>query len=134
LNHYSDCNTIEPEEERLIEIKDVRVASEKFAQNQVDNQTILKQSLLAVQIAHDIRSPLSALQMATKYVAHFPEKERVIVRNAIQQMNDVANNLLNRYKQNANGDSTDQVCPELIFVIIENILSEKRYEYKEHPT
>ncbi|MDR3490980.1 MAG: HAMP domain-containing sensor histidine kinase [Gammaproteobacteria bacterium] len=88
---------------------------------------------MAVQVAHDIRSPLAALDVATAAISSIPEEQRLIVRNATQRINDIANNLL---IQRRKGDiekvsnmsiSTEKVS--LIFSMLDTLLSEKRAEY-----
>jgi len=44
------------------------------------------------QIAHDIRSPLSAFSMVTSDLSALPEAKRIIMRSAFQRINDIANN------------------------------------------
>ncbi|MFZ4402733.1 MAG: sensor histidine kinase [Pseudobdellovibrionaceae bacterium] len=49
---------------------------------------------LAKQVAHDIRSPLSALNMVVSVANGLPEAQRLMIRNASQRINDIANDLL----------------------------------------
>ncbi|MBI4655943.1 MAG: HAMP domain-containing histidine kinase, partial [Elusimicrobia bacterium] len=51
---------------------------------------------LSAQVAHDIRSPLVALDAALKNTAYLPEKQRIIVRHAVNRIRDIANNLLEK--------------------------------------
>lgn len=88
---------------------------------------------MASQVAHDIRSPLAAINTAVADVASIPEKKRIMIRNAAKRINDIANNLLTYSKHNI-ADVEDAInnnigSPELIFVILDNIIAEKRYEY-----
>ena len=49
---------------------------------------------------HDIRSPLAALQMMVMCCeGKLNEKERIAMRDATIRINDIANNLLNRYEE-----------------------------------
>jgi signal transduction histidine kinase len=50
------------------------------------------------QIAHDIRSPLSALNSIVNQVKNLPESQRLILRNSISRINDIANTLLSKAK------------------------------------
>ncbi|MFT3741081.1 MAG: HAMP domain-containing sensor histidine kinase [Gammaproteobacteria bacterium] len=92
---------------------------------------------LASQVAHDIRSPLAALQMAVKDISGLPESERIIIRNATKRINDIANNLITHHHKNhltekeSNSEMDEKTQPELISVIIDNIISEKRYQYSD---
>ncbi len=50
-------------------------------------------SIVAGQVAHDIRSPLAALNMVTRNLAQIPEENRVLVREAVNRINEIANSL-----------------------------------------
>jgi len=54
---------------------------------------------LATQVAHDIRSPLSALDVIAQSNSQMPEKKRVIIRCAIGRIRDIANNLIERNRE-----------------------------------
>ena len=49
---------------------------------------------LAKQVAHDIRSPLSALQIGVSSLKGIPEQSRVLIRSALDRIQDIANDLL----------------------------------------
>ncbi|MBK9041542.1 MAG: HAMP domain-containing histidine kinase [Bdellovibrionales bacterium] len=56
---------------------------------------------LAAQVSHDIRSPLSALNLAVSTLQGWPdmlEEQRHLIRKATQRINDIANDLLNKSK------------------------------------
>ena len=53
---------------------------------------------IASQVAHDIRSPLTALNIVIETLNKLPEDKRIIVRSATQRINDIANDLLARGK------------------------------------
>ena len=80
---------------------------------------------IAEQVAHDIRSPLAAINTAVSNVISISENKRIMIRNAAKRINDIANNLL----QSKNTLEDINFSPELIFVVLDNIVSEKRYEY-----
>lgn len=84
---------------------------------------------IAMQVAHDIRSPLIVLNLETEDLSSVPEKKRIEIRNAIQRVNDIANNLLSQYKQDKN-TATNEISfhPEPLIILLESILSEKRVE------
>lgn len=102
----------------------------------IQNEILKKTQMLKIytQIAHDIRSPLAAINVAISDVSSIPENKRVMIKNASQRINDIANNLLLRVKTEiAGSDNNDNVdiFPELIFVVLDSILTEKRYEYNK---
>lgn len=87
---------------------------------------------IAEQVAHDIRSPLTAINMAFSDIASIPESKRVMIKNACTRINDIANNLLSQYVNNVDRQKNlinNIVSPEMIYFAIENIVSEKNYEY-----
>ncbi|USQ15559.1 hybrid sensor histidine kinase/response regulator (plasmid) [Legionella lytica] len=88
---------------------------------------------LTTQVAHDIRSPLAAINTVVSDVASIPENKRIMIRNAAKRINDIANNLLLQTKDNFSDlhdcNTDNNSFPELLFVVLDNIVSEKRYEY-----
>jgi signal transduction histidine kinase len=92
---------------------------------------------LTKQVSHDIRSPLAALSMVTTSLNTLPEDERVLIRNAISRINDIANDLL-RKGGNDNLTSNIRHSPtdnnktiELIPALVDVLVSEKRMQYRE---
>jgi signal transduction histidine kinase len=83
---------------------------------------------LARQVAHDIRSPLTALDMVMSKSQSLPEDERKIVRHAVRRIHDIANNLLIQNKKSVSSNE-EIIKPEMLAPIIESIVSEKRTEY-----
>ena len=104
-------------------------------------------SKLSKQVAHDIRSPLSALNLVISTFKDAPEEKRLIIRNAVQRINDIANDLLQKSKKSENallrvennGSSTDlrsgtlslNRSVQLLPTIIDSIVSEKRIQYRD---
>jgi signal transduction histidine kinase len=80
---------------------------------------------IAAQVVHDIRSPAGSLEAHTKNLPNMPEAQRIGIRNAVNNINDIANNLLARYK----GVPEDQVITYQVWLLaplIESVVSEKR--------
>lgn len=84
---------------------------------------------LASQVVHDIRSPLTALDTAIRYTTELAEEQRILIRNAVLRIHDIANNLLGQYKQK-NQVTILPRCPtpELIADIVLRVVSEKRVQ------
>lgn len=90
---------------------------------------------LSRQVAHDIRSPLTALTMLDADLAALGEEKRLLVRTVVQRINDIANDLLKKGKKEApkNGFRTEaheELTVELIPVLVDQLISEKRTEYR----
>ncbi len=99
--------------------------------------------LLSRQVAHDIRSPLSALNMLSASLKEVPEEKRLILRNSIQRINDIANDLFAKGKPSSlspvtklseistlkkNSDKFEMI---LLPAFIDGIVSEKRIQFRD---
>ncbi len=82
---------------------------------------------LAAQVAHDIRSPLVALNIFLQDIDALPEKQRNLMRSATQRINDIANNLLHHYVQQTH--SKEAPLAEPIITLVDSVLSEKRVQF-----
>lgn len=91
---------------------------------------------LATQVAHDIRSPLAALNTILKDVDSLPEQKRRLIQSATHRINDIANNLLSQNPNVSENDgSITQVVPpqpESLSALLESILSEKRAQFESN--
>ncbi|MDH5580916.1 MAG: hybrid sensor histidine kinase/response regulator [Bdellovibrionales bacterium] len=133
---------LSPEKERKGLIEDENVPEElkqilmvlfrKEKQLGIAQEELLKKRELeinqkiALQVAHDIRSPLTALEMASKELDSLSNNKKAILKGAIGRIQDIANNLLNK---NRNINSKGPQKPYLISDAINNLLSEKRLQY-----
>ena len=87
---------------------------------------------IARQVAHDIRSPLAALEMGSTS-KNVPEAERIILRQATNRVRDIANDLTGRFREVpavVSGQSTGP-APELLPVLIDEIVTEMRLRYRQ---
>jgi signal transduction histidine kinase len=93
---------------------------------------------LSAQVAHDIRSPLAALEAASDEIRALPESSRLIVRGAIGRIRDIANNLLEQSRPSAVGEPTARVGSErpasahLLTSLVDSLVSEKRLQFRSH--
>ena len=99
-------------------------------------------SSITRQVAHDIRSPLSALNLVSGTLLEISEEKRLLIRNAVQRINDIANQLLENSKHSSVSYSTsvinsqskilnNELKIELLSSVIDSIVSEKRIQYRE---
>lgn len=94
-------------------------------------------STLASQVAHDIRSPLSALDVVEKDLSPLAESKRVMLRGAITRIRDIANSLLAKDREikaainepGGNELQTHAASVEIVSSLIDAIVSEKRLQY-----
>lgn len=94
---------------------------------------------LARQVAHDIRSPLAALNFINFHTSHLPEEYRVILRSASNRIQDIANLLLeypsrqfhtfSRSEEPLTGPDEPLSC-SLLANLTESIVAEKRFQYR----
>ena len=95
---------------------------------------------IAKQVAHDIRSPLAALEMALPNTNGLPEDIRIIFRNSINRIRDIANSLLNHSSQKKKlfdesikvNTSSEELTVTLLAPILESVISEKRMEFRNN--
>ena len=79
---------------------------------------------IAAQVSHDIRSPLSALQILTEqYLIDLEESKRVLLRNAVYQIRDIVNNL----DQNSFSKNTETQPA----VLLDYVISERRAAFSD---
>lgn len=90
---------------------------------------------LASQTAHDIKSPLAALDMVMKDISDVPEAKRLLIRSATSRINDIANELLKKNRElllnkNVSDDNTETLKVTLLPVVLDEIVTEKRMQYR----
>lgn len=100
---------------------------------------------VASQVAHDIRSPLSALEMIILTLHELPEDKRIIIRNAVNRIRDIANSLSSKKEKldashEKHGSPTTQDTTltseartaTLLLPVLESMVTEKRIQYRNH--
>jgi signal transduction histidine kinase len=133
INHFLNLFSRKGEGEKLsqplpIELKDLEqkiiglIEENREAER---SKILVDMGKLATQVAHDIRSPLTALNSIINDLPYIPEEQRIILRNASIRINDIANNLLTKYRKKDNEFMSD-LSVSLIEPIIETMVSEKR--------
>ena len=95
---------------------------------------------LSSQVAHDIRSPLAALDSVIKDASQLPEEKRLIIRSAVSRIRDIANNLLDKRRESIGSkaiaspvgavlaEEPASIC--LLSSLIEPLMTEKRLQYR----
>jgi signal transduction histidine kinase len=93
----------------------------------------------ATQVAHDIRSPLTALNKATEDLTSLPEDKRVLLRSAVARIQDIANHLLQKNRPStalepstAIVGSSERTSKELLATLVESLVSEKRLQFRSN--
>lgn len=89
---------------------------------------------ISAQVAHDIRSPLTALRMLLGAMSELPEDKRVLMRSSVNRLEDIANVLLGQWRKSdqriVKDDGDTSTSRQLLSVIIDAIVTEKRLQYR----
>jgi signal transduction histidine kinase len=88
---------------------------------------------IAQRVAHDIRSPLAALNVAMKDLSQMPEDYRLMVRGALNRITDIASDVLRRnpdQRGRTKSGGNQGISVHLLPGLIESIVSEKRLEFR----
>jgi len=111
----------------------------KTATNHERNKAAIELGHLSARLAHDIYSPLAAMEMGLSIIAKkIPEKELAILTNGLQSVRGIANNVLERYRNpsirtnlltSINHDNGNIARPLLLISIVELIVSIIRHSY-----
>jgi signal transduction histidine kinase len=132
----------------LIEIDQVYNELQRLRQQEVKLAAANTFNETATQVSHDIRSPLAALEMLYGVIKDVPEDKRVILRNSVNRIKDIANSLLTKktifdvnddYLKNEldageaskSKFSEEKIVNTLLAPLIESIISEKRLLYRD---
>lgn len=130
---------------REIEMRSIIESELTLVKNEVEKAAGLKvMAEIASQVSHDIRSPLSVLNMIISQISNISEEKRILLRTSVNRINDIANTLLERSKEQVTNNSTNsfrnsepfsgsdyKLEVELIPPLIESIVSEKRTQYRD---
>lgn len=109
----------------------VMLYSKKFhrlrdmARSLVKLESDRKVAELAVQVSHDIRSPLNALAIALSSDIPSCSDIKSIIRNSSRRINNIANNLLKEIKTNSRFKNQNS-SPTFLMSLIDMIVSEKK--------
>lgn len=126
------------QEEKLLSKLEIASANQELAESrlQLNNERAL--SAFASEVAHDIRSPLSALDEVLVDATMLPADKRVLARSAIMRIKDVANNLLEKYRFVESkdveplelGSAIIKVETHFVSSLLDSVISEKQLQYR----
>lgn len=85
----------------------------------------------ALQVAHDIGSPLAVLEAIVQdYSLVLPEESRIAVRHAIGRMRDIIHSLLKKAKRDLLSLNQETISQQLLSSLINQVVIEKRLQYR----
>jgi signal transduction histidine kinase len=120
-----------------VEITEVKKTIQEIYQTNQKIQSLAiaeKTASIASQIAHDIRSPLAALDMISLSLQELPEEKRLIIKGSINRIKDIANQLSVTKSINNNTQSSLNDLPtdnQLLLPLLDMLVTEKRTEYRK---
>ncbi len=109
------------------------------------NKAAIELGHLSARLAHDIASPLAAMDMSLQLLSKkLSVDDLTILSNGIQSVRDIANNVLERYRNPAvesnsldttiiTHDDGNLIRPSLLYSLAEIIVSLKRQEWRQQP-
>jgi signal transduction histidine kinase len=123
------------ERKRIIELQVKELADTQLALKSNELELLHNQALtdFAKQVSHDIRSPVTALNILTGRLGSLAPEQRRLIKSAADRINEIANGMLHLGKKNR---FSETVAPpmhkpqvELITDLISSVIAEKRLEY-----
>jgi signal transduction histidine kinase len=78
------------------------------------------------QVAHDIKSPLTALLFASRDFDRLPDSSRKVIQAAVRRINEIANGLLKNPPADQRNDIQDEIG---LRDALEELIEEKKMEY-----
>lgn len=119
-----------------LDITDRKEAERLRIENQANQDIQLSELRKVVSyIAHDMRSPLASLNRLMEHCTEIKEYDRVTIRRATTQINDIADNLLGYFTRQSDTESSvpeeSVQLPLLVAADLLEIIAEKRYEYSQ---
>lgn len=122
------------------EAEQLRQQAERLQhENEIETQRLIIEekenfAKLARKVAHDINSPLAALNMMLDVCNELPEDKRAFLRRATESILDIANNLLtnNDKEENLSNAEIEFRDPVLVSDLLIHLLSEKKVQYQHY--
>lgn len=81
-------------------------------------------------MVHDIRTPLSTLQMTLQSTMEIPEEKRLTLRNAAITITDIAGDLLRQYEPTTNVSNEGRQIV-LVSTLLASVIGDRRHKYRD---
>lgn len=125
------------------EIREIITSIAELYRRLQENEKNIAMVAVAKQVAHDIRSPLAALDMILDTLPQLPEQKRMVIRGALGRIRDIANNVLERGRRGVEASvqstnlsaalATEPLSPQSIASLVEDIVTEKQVLVHSRP-
>jgi signal transduction histidine kinase len=109
-------------------IDEINIWKSKVSKIQAD-ESAAKIARIVAEMAHDIRSPLAAINMLVQFLPTIPEEQRVILNSATQRISDIANSFLSQYKNPTDAQNAATITQVHMASLLTSIVAEKRSQY-----
>jgi len=109
----------------------LKLEQEFKARSEIEKKVALGE--VSAKVAHDIRSPLSVMQVMLNAISkEYSSKEVEMLKLASQRVGDIANNLLHEYRSPGSSltRNKNQVQRMFLPLVLESIIAEKKHEWK----
>lgn len=124
-NLTSSCDELNRLRNLLIKM---RSRLDEEARKNLDMERRILMGEISSQVAHDIRSPLTALSMLVRSVPELDEEKRNLLKNAVTRIEDITNTLNSRDSKIIRGPKY-RLRSEPLAGHIDTLVSEKRSEF-----
>jgi signal transduction histidine kinase len=94
---------------------------------------------VVLKVAHDIRSPLSALSILTSKSVQIDAEQRDLIKSVIGRTSEIADSILMEYREKEKAIRktlavhTGDLKPENIYALLRLMVKEKAAQYESHP-
>ncbi|MBP9680198.1 MAG: HAMP domain-containing histidine kinase [Bacteriovorax sp.] len=114
-------------------LRSLKTKLNEFKEKEIEMIITKKTSDIAKQVSHDIRSPLAALNMVVSDLGNIADDKRILIRNSVSRINDIANTLLSQSKKREiqHGIIEMDEIVELVPALLDSIVSEKRVQFRD---
>lgn len=110
-------------------IENARRLEEENHRINLENKAQQTAILLGAQVAHDMRSPLTALKMFAHAHANLPDEHKEIFHSALDRLSKIASDLLKQSRRVLHKDFSILSDLSPLSTIVSEIFAEKRMEY-----
>ena len=88
---------------------------------------------IAKHVSHDIRSPISAMNLVIGSLKELPDAKKNLLSEAVKRINDIANDLLSKSREMPKVSNQDLVAHQMheLRALIDQVVAEKRIQHQD---